>query len=468
MRQFDYLSMFVQLLIVLNQPRSEKKDDELHVPFVAERLLLYMLRDTPGQYGHISATQATVTEAINRCWSATNAVFFKEGMPIETPSLFIRSAYIGQVSHQIGAHPSKFSRQMLLAETLEPNSKLAIYLSTRARLPLDTFLDLAAITLPHFDNDKPWLTADYLKTLADNFGQATVSSFFDAFSFRLPDIPTDLRNTVGSISADEWFQPTPLYRTPCVWLGGAIVPFGRPSIRRYLETFVADAVDQCSDPQVRQAWEKKIQRYVFETAAQLESLDAEVLDEDRMRCRFALGTGLCCDVAIIFPKAIVCIEVKTKNLSSNLPAAATARELKSKLKATVLHADEQLLNVITALQEHPQLKALPVYSLIVTSTELFLGPADALVSSQWAARGLAKPLVVNVDDLDWLIEGHRIGKFQIASALHDFHSRIAINPFALFSLSQLRSEENYAVATPKHLCGLVEKRITRIIARANT
>ena len=66
-----------------------------------------------------------------------------------------------------------------------------------------------------------------------------------------------------------------------------------------------------------------------------------MLDERNIRKRFALGKGSCCDVAIIFPDAIVCIEVKTKNLSRDVPAVATVRDMRSKLEATLLSADKQ-------------------------------------------------------------------------------------------------------------------------------
>ena len=211
-----------------------------------------------------------------------------------------------------------------------------------------------------------------------------------------------------------------------------------------------------------QAWENKIERYVFNTAA---SLDADVLDERNIRKRFALGTGLCCDVAIIFSDAIVCIEVKTKNLSRDIPAAATVRGMRAKLKTTVLSADKQLLSVAMALQCHPQFGELPVYSLIATSADLLLGGAHELISPCWSEQGFKKPLVVSLDDIDWLIEGHRIAKFHMVSAQEDFQARLNDKPFALYSLQHLQAEEKYSISTPEHLISIFDNRLRRLETR---
>ena len=74
---------------------------------------------------------------------------------------------------------------------------------------------------------------------------------------------------------------------------------------------------------------------------------------------------------------------------------------------------------------------------------------------------------MSLDDIDWLIEGHRIEKFHMVSALDDFRARLDDKPFALYSLSQLQSEEKYSISTPEHLVGIVDDRIDRLLAREN-
>ena len=337
MRRFEYHSMLNELLTFLNVQPPTRKSGEQNLPWVAERLLLYLLRDSPQMYGREIATQKTVAEAINRCWR-TNDQVHAGRIEIENLTLFIRSIFISQAPDQVGLNPLAFARQMLLTESLEHNSKLVALLTQKAHLPLERFLDLATLTWLHSNQEAPWFSASYLTKAAEIFGTTDVDHFLSGFSFPLEWLQEHFRKAADQITADEWFQPTPLYRTPCIQWKSAIVAFGRPTIRRYFETFVSDAVDQSDDQKIRQTWEHKIERYVFDTAS---VLDVEVLDERSIRKRFALGKGSCCDVAIIFPDAIVCIEVKTKNLSRDVPAVATVRDMRSKLEATLLSADKQ-------------------------------------------------------------------------------------------------------------------------------
>ena len=420
-----------------------------------------MLRDSPELYGNELATQTTVTTAINRCWRNTNATF-KGNIEIESLTLFIRSVFIAQAPDQTGLNPAAFARQMILCESLEANSKLAALLSAKARISLEKFFEMAILAWRQTSEVKPWFSQEYVQKLAETYEAVDIDRFFAAFSFSLSDLQVRFRNSAGSVSVDEWFQPSIFYRSPCVRQHGAIVPLGRPTLRRYLETFIADTVDQSDDQQIRQSWEKRVERYVFETASRL---GVEVLDEAGMRSRFALQTGLCCDVALIFPNAVVCIEVKTKNLNSSLPAAASVRDMKAKFKATLLSADEQLLNVVKGIRTQQQFERLSIYSLIATSTELYLGGADDLLSAEWAERDLVRPLVVSLDDIDWLFEGQRLEKFQMVSALEDFHARLTEKPSALFAISQLRGEEKYAISTPEHLHEVMNACMSRIVAR---
>lgn len=461
MRQFDYESMLNELLTFLNLQPPTRTPQEYKLRWVAELLLLYLLRDSPQMYRNRIANQETVAQAINRCWRISD-VARAAHLDIESLTLFIRSILMSQAPDQVGLNPVAFARQMLLAESLEPNSRLVALLTEKARVPLEKFLDLATFTWAHSNQEMPWFSQSYLAELSKTFRQSDVGRFFSGFSYPLERLQAGLRKTPDQITADEWFQPTPLYRTPCIQWKSAIVPFGRPALRRYFETFVSDTVDQSDDQKVRQAWESKIEQYAFRTAS---SIDAEVLDEQGIRGRFSLGKGLCCDVAIIFSTAIICIEVKAKNLSSNVPAAATVRDMRAKLKSTLVSADEQLLSVAATLVRHPQLGQLPVYSLIATSTDLYLRGADDLISPRWSEQGLRKPLVVSLDDVDWLIEGHRIGKFHMAAALDDLYTRRDETPFALYSLSQMQSEEGYSISTPEHLVGVVDERVNKILAR---
>ena len=125
-----------------------------------------------------------------------------------------------------------------------------------------------------------------------------------------------------------------------------------------------------------------------------------------------------------------------------------------------------MLSVACALQEHPQFRERRVLSLIAMSTDLFVGGAEDLISPDWSERGFWRPPVLSLDEIDWLIEGHRIEKFHMVSALEDFRTRLDDKPFTLYALSQLQSEEKNSVSTPEHLVGIVDEQINRLKAGA--
>ena len=104
MRRFEYHSMLNELLTFLNVQPPTRKSGEQNLPWVAERLLLYLLRDSPQMYGREIATQKTVAEAINRCWR-TNDQVHAGRIEIENLTLFIRSIFISQAPDQVGLNP---------------------------------------------------------------------------------------------------------------------------------------------------------------------------------------------------------------------------------------------------------------------------------------------------------------------------------------------------------------------------
>ena len=130
MRRFEYHSMLDELLTFLNVQPPTRKPEEQNLPWFAERLLLYLLRDSPQMYGREIATQKTVAKAINRCWRSNKKINAGR-MEIESLTLFMRSIFISQAPDQVGLNPLAFARQMLLTESLEPNSRIVALLTDR-------------------------------------------------------------------------------------------------------------------------------------------------------------------------------------------------------------------------------------------------------------------------------------------------------------------------------------------------
>ncbi len=459
MRRFAYRSIFDALLYFLNLPtNAEKPADARRLPWVAENLIVYLLRDEPRQYGNGIADQNTVRDMIGLCWQRMDSLVAGK-MEIENLTLFMRSAMLPQAPHQFGLNPTAFTRQIAIAQKLEKNSILYLAMCQAARMPLEDFFDLAMMAWRQTTEDRPWFSTEYIVNLGNIVGHEKASRFFGVISHSMPILQTAYRKTVRDISVDELFQPTLLYRTPCIQLEAVTVPIGRPALRRFFETFIADQVEQHSDIRVRQSWEKNIEKYALEVT---QGLSMEVLGDTAIRQRFGIARDQkCCDVALITEDTIICVEVKSKSLSAKLPAAASSRDMIRSLKATVISADQQLLSVARAIRSSPD-RALTIYSLIVTSTDLYLGSADDLLSSEWADDQLLRPIIMSLDDYDRLVEGHRLSKFDVVDVLSEYVARVSAKPHSLRSLSHMLSEDRYSIATPEHLQQVFMNRVRAV------
>ena len=450
MRRFTYRSIFDALLYFLNLPASAEKSDDSHrIPWVAENLIVYLLRDEPRLYGNRIADHNTVRDVISLCWQQMNSLAAGK-IEIENLTLFMRSIMLSQTPHQAGLNPTAFARQIAISQTLERNSILYLAMCEAAQMPLEDFYDLAMMAWRQTTDDRPWFSEQYILNLGNIVGHEKARRFFSVISRTIPELQVQYRKTIREISVDEWFQPTLLYRTPCVRLETekVTVPISRPTLRRFLEAFIPDQVEQHCDTRVRQSWERKIEKYALEITR---GLNAEVLGQTAIRARFGIAPGQqCCDVALITENAIICVEVKSKNLSSKLRAAASSRDMMTSLKTTVISADEQLLSVARAIRSSPH-RALIIYSLIVTSTDLYLGSADELLSVEWIKEQFLRPIVMSLDDYDWFVEGHRLSKFNVVDVLSEYVARVGSKPHSLRSFSHMLSEDRYSIATPEHL-----------------
>jgi hypothetical protein len=463
MRKYSYESVLNEILYFLNRPEpSSDSTFAERMGWVAERLLLYLFRDKPHCYGQTIANARSVQKLMNLCWKTINDSFASY-IEVDQLTLFMRGIMLAQAPFQIGLNPTSFARQIRIVQGIVPQSKLGREIEKIAGMNPTEFFDIAMFQWLLTAKPQAWLTGNYVKDMEKIFGANGVASFFKRICHPVEEFQKRLQST-SAISADEWFQPTPFYRTPCIDWRGNVVPIGRPGMRRFFEAFLSDGIDQCADAQVRQSWEDEVEAYALRTAR---VLPITVLDESEIRKEFDVREGRVCDMVLIDEDAIVCVEIKSKNLNEKLPAAATTLDLRSRLKATVLSAEGQLLSVASRVRANFG-STTTIYSLVVTSTDLHLGNAEYLMSSKWGEEGLKQPLVISMDSFDWLIEGHRIGKFRIANALEAYTERIQDNPQSLYSIAHMQSESTYQVETPAHLQATVSERIDRILELARS
>jgi hypothetical protein len=176
-----------------------------------------------------------------------------------------------------------------------------------------------------------------------------------------------------------------------------------------------------------------------------------VLREDELRNEFSIE-GPCCDFAIIDNDCIVLLEAKNKALAHTLPASATARTYRSKLAATLVKADSQLVNVASHILRSQNGGNVSVHKAIVTYGDLMFGAARYLFPEKTEEQN---PLIFSADDLDKLLEAVRLGQCTLQSFFDDYRDRQADPAQRFFSPAQLLGHSPYQLCSPpKHLADI--------------
>ncbi|MFL9911880.1 hypothetical protein [Paraburkholderia sp. RL17-337-BIB-A] len=459
LRRFSFQSVLQALSAYLQVEVPDTDERVRRLPWIAERLVLVVLRDKPSMYGRERMTEKDLRVCLDRAWRSADTNFSMRHMryPME---LVVRQLMLAQLPHQERVSMGAFGRQIDLLRRLGPGDRLRAYLESTFGIPLDDFLQLAAIfwlkapgTIPEL------LSRRYWQTLGQTYSPATA----DRFSQRLMPEWQSVRGLVGEADADEWFQPWILYRLPFVRRDGSVFYFGSTSLRRNLEYAFSDAVSEAADVGVRQPFDDHFEAYIGESLARCVG---ETLNEKETRARFSVE-GQCCDFAKIDGDDVVLFEVKNKTLAYDIPASASVRGYRSKFKATVVKAEKQLSNVARAVARTPGYERVRIYRVVVTSGDLMFGNADYLFDD--ADESSTKIVMLGIDQLDRLVEkASRLGHCTIASFLAELEARNSKPETALFFPQLLLFEHPYSLgASPVHLQALFHGLEEDLAARLN-
>ncbi|KAA7497834.1 hypothetical protein E4854_25555, partial [Salmonella enterica subsp. enterica serovar Lubbock] len=125
MRKFDYHSVLTAASNYLIETDAHGADREraARLPWVAERIAVWALRDEPSMYRHAKMSQNDLRACINQAWNGIDAsdVWRKSGHPLP---LFMRQCLLAQVPHQQNRGMGAFARQIDLLSRLKSNSRL--------------------------------------------------------------------------------------------------------------------------------------------------------------------------------------------------------------------------------------------------------------------------------------------------------------------------------------------------------
>jgi hypothetical protein len=457
-RKFNYHSVLtaVSNYLIETDELGLDRRRAARLPWVAERIAVWALRDEPGMYKHTRMSENDLCTCINQAWEAIDKsdVWKDNGMPL---GLFIRRALLAQVPHQQNRGMGAFARQIDLLSRLDSNSRLRQVIENHVGMRAEVYLQVAMLL---------WLKASsgigdvfepaYQETLTRAFGPQTMQSFW-----RTVITPRHVAGlALKDFDEDERFQPNLLYRFPFVELQGRLYFWGAPCLHRHIEYAFSDIVANAQDKTAKQAFENAFEAYTGES---LKRSGFPVLTEGEVRRRFQIS-GPCSDFLVIEDDATIVFEVKNKSLSLDLPASASVNKYKTKFKQTLLKANTQLANVALHVRQVSQFASKPIHRVIVTYGDLMLGRSDYLFPD--ADQAHDPILILSIDELEQLVEAVRLKKCTMGEFFADFLARNNEPARALFSPGHLLAEAPYQLnKPPAHLVAVYDAVLNPITER---
>ncbi|MDR6392602.1 hypothetical protein [Paraburkholderia phenoliruptrix] len=458
MRKFSYESVLFQLSGYIHHATTQEKD-KVMAPWIAERLALWVIRDDVRAYGQRHMQSAELGKCLNMAWNDMDSQFqwFSPGAPLH---LSIRSLLLAQIPHQRDQEMGPFGRQIDLLNRLEPNSRLYQLFEKRLGISPTDYLAMAVLfRLNSLKDMSRVLTAKYRSEMRGVFGPVAADRFYNTLLIPRETTAEQMRN----VDPDEWFQPNLLYRSPFTVYDGKWFFWGRCGLDRHLEFALSDIVGASDDAAARRLFEDLFEEYVGRS---LVRTGAEVLNENEVRVRFGVDGG-CCDYAVLDGDSVILLEVKNKALAHTVPASATVRTYRSKLKTTVFKAADQLRNTA-----HFVCRAIPsatVHRVTVTYGDLFVAEADHFFDEQSTEFQSDEPVfIMSVDHMDRLVEAVRLGQCSFVSFFDDFAKRRREPADRLFALSELLNHEPYRLGQPpKHVTEIYTPFLEGMMARCH-
>lgn len=460
LRAFNHDSAIEALSTYLNVPID--LDSRLHLqrlPWVAERLAVWLMADSPSFYGQAIMREADVRNCVGAAWDMADELFPYLG-EIEDIHLFVRRQIISQAPYQTSLNVGAFGRQLLLLSKAKPGSKLRKALDQNAGMPVEQYFEMAILLWSKVGNTGATINQGTFNNFKAIYGADAVDRFQRSIALPKQVVQEHMRSS-RIIGIDEWYQPTLLYKYPCLTSKTSVLTWGAPTVRRHLESIAADWLEIHKDLSAKQQWEKLFSDYIGES---LRRTERTVLNEQEIQKLLRLE-GKVCDFLLEEAECVVLIEVKHKSLTGKLPASSRPQILRSKLKETVVKGIDQLATTARAAINHPAFQAKAIYRVIVTSGELWLGPGNFL-RADCEDRDASTPHIFSADDLDHLCELARIGRTCFKSYFEDLWSRNQDPMTAVHSPGFLLHKEPYILSqTPEHLRATFDPIFDRIKGR---
>lgn len=411
MRKYSYESTFSILSAYISGYEHSGSDSLINsMPWIAERLLFWLLTDDPQMYGNKIMGMNDAKRLVREAWGVNGKLRHHY---IEDVNIFMRMISISQLFYQRAPCLDVFSRHILILSSIPDNSKIKTRLAAKFLMSADDFFKIAfSFYLACVVGD---FRGDIVGRFAILYGKDQVEKFIKVCSLEFSDARKFLREN-RKIVADEWFQPSLLCQLPFVRKADRLFHMGAPTVARYFDTIVWEFLSRPENFDIKKHWEDAFCNYIGDS---LRMAGFRVFGEDDIRKILSIpNSGKVCDFLVEDVSSVVLFEVKHKNNNQNLPARASVRDLTSKLKATVVKGIEQLQDVFEVARNYDGFHGKAIYSVVVTSDDLMLGFSDFISGND----GLNN-FVLSANDVDKICELVRCNVTSLGDFFADLSAR---------------------------------------------
>ena len=396
MRKYQHESVIDSLLKYVNSPiSSENNIEELQkLPWVVEKLILWHLSDEVILYrSNKRIDENGVRLLVSLAWNSIDKLYAKN-IPSNSIKLFMRAALLPQIPYQSGLDTHAFLLQLYLVSKIDIKSKLRRFLDGCAGMPIPQYFQLSMLCYTHTRTEKPWFNYLYIQGLMPTFSIEELNIFFNSISYDRAVLNKIYQGR--EVKFDEWFQPVILYKTPCIRYADAIIPFGRPTLRRYFENLIGDWLEKENGECLKQ-YNDIVADYVNFALKRSKTL---FLNEDEIK-KLTNSRKQVCDFLVEENESYLLIEVKNKSLTQKIPASLRSQPIISRLKSTIMKAKTQLDCTRDECRKLSRFKDKICYRVIVTKNDLWLGDIASIIQDYDDQLPI---WLVSLRDLDQLVE----------------------------------------------------------------
>jgi hypothetical protein len=407
LRKFDHESLVYELVRYINDAKFDPKAETQDLPWVAERVLIWLLSDHPRNYRAKVAEYRDIKDLVGCAWNETKCSSDQE-KSIPNYRLTMRAWVLPQLPFQRRYDRYLLAWQLALLDRLQDNSKLFQYFQQQAGFTPAKYLELAfffSVPTPQRKTAHPAIDPNAIKQLSSIYpvneqllvlkqASRTVEQLHEVYSAR-------------TIRADEWFRPNPFAEAPFLRMKNECIPLGTHNIQRHVNTRLAAWA--AMDTNLLQDFDELVSRYVGD---RLKEVGLTALNESQIRSKFKV-TGQVIDYLLEGVDYFCLIEVKNKWLVNEKLSTQRPSNLERELKAIVPKGTAQIANTEQAILSQAGQTNKEIIRVLVITDDLFL-------PSEFGAYTDQPRIILSLKSLDLLLEGVALKSWTLQAVLQEY------------------------------------------------